>query len=482
MKKIALTTFLLLLTTLPLLSQEIFITEGEWKQTVPAVAWNGIHFQVAWSDNRYDDWRYYGVHVSEDGVVGDEKILVGPSSRIYQNTQMCSNGEDFLLSWSRYQTTGCPSYIYGQIIDSSGCTTTNYFQIDLSNHGIISENQKVCSTGSEYICVWTQGSFPFFKPVGQRIGSDGTLINSNIEIETIINTYSNPDIAFDGTHYLCVWNTIINGSISLRGRLLTPEGVFFGNELDITLSDNAQQCAAMAYADSTFLVVWEEFSFAINMSHIFGQFISRQCSLIGEAFLISINSNLTERNPRVCSTGNSYLVTWQQDNPDNSKNLYAQKLDLNGEPVGELYEILSDYQQVALQYNTCASLHKYFVVWEEVQDVVSSYIKGYLIDNLPVSVEEVEQELEMNILVYPNPVTDQSIIQYYLDEPMELHFTVYDIKGRTLVEKDFKKTSLGNIKISMYNFFRNKKNGIYLLQFKNNVINKTMKLVIVNAF
>ncbi len=170
MKKI-ITIFIVLIlsNTFPLFAQEFLISDGEWEHSVPAVACNGTNFQVVWSDNRFDDWRYYGVQVEYDGTVGDEHIIVGPSSNIYQSTELCSNGSDFMMVWSRYQTTGCPSYIYGQMIESSGIPYGSYFRIDLSNPGIISNNPEVCSDGTDYITVWTQGSFPFFKPVCQAI-------------------------------------------------------------------------------------------------------------------------------------------------------------------------------------------------------------------------------------------------------------------------------------------------------------------------
>lgn len=478
MKKIiAIFIISILSASFQLLAQEILISGGEWVHSVPAVACNGTSFQVVWSDNRFDDWRYYGVQVEYDGTVGDEHIIVGPSSNIYQNTELCSNGSDFMMVWSRYQTTGCPSYIYGQLIETWGVPSGSYFRIDLSNPGIISKNPKVCANGTDYITVWTQGSFPFFKPVAQRIDLDGTLIGGNIEIEQAINTYSNPNIAFDGSHYLCVWNTIINGSISIRGRLLTPEGTFFGNKLDITSSDNAQQCVSIAYADSTFLVVWEEYSFFTNQSHIYGQFISRQCTLIGEDFLISGNSNVTERNPRISTTGNSYLVTWQQDNSDNSQNLYAQILDLNGEPAGEPYEIMSDYQQVVLQYNACASHDKYLIVWEEVQDSLSSYIKGFFIDDLPVSINDEAQECKMKVSIFPQPVCNTSVVRYTLKHSGDIRITIFNIKGQKIHESILLDQSVGDHVFKLSDMLDYMNAGIYFLIIKTENESKIEKLL-----
>jgi hypothetical protein len=430
-KIIVIFVILILSFNFTLFAKEFLISDGEWEHSVPAVACNGTSFQVVWSDNRFDDWRYYGVQVEYNGTVGDEQILVGPSSNIYQNTELCSNGSDFLMVWSRYQTTGCPSYIYGQLIESSGIPYGSYFRVDLSNPGIISNNPKVCSDGTDYICVWTQGSFPFFKPVCQLIEPDGTFINTNLDIDAAINTYSNPCIAFDGSHYLCVWNNVLDGSICIKGRLLTPDGVVFGDALQITSPVNEQLFSALAYGGSEYLVVWEEYSFSTNQSHIYGQFISTDCVLTSNTFNISGTGFSSERNPKIISTGHSYLVTWQQDNTDRTLSLCGQLLNLDGNLIGNVINILSDYQELLIHYTICNSDNKYFVLWEEDQGADYSCIKGIFIDDIPVSIDD-NHETSSTITISPNPARNSINIRFTNPETQDIALELYNIRGQKI--------------------------------------------------
>ncbi len=475
MKKIIVILFILTVSVaFPLHPQKILISDGAWKHSAPAVAYNESKFQVVWSDNRYNDWRYYGTQIECDGTVGDEYIMVGPSTNIYQETEMCSNGNEFMMVWFRYQTTGCPSYIYGQLIESSGVPSGSYFRIDLSNYGIVSVNPKICSDGTDFICVWTQGSFPFFKPVGQLIESDGTFINENFNIDDQINTYSNPCIAFDGVHYLCVWNTVIDGSICIKGSLLTPDGVLFGNELQITSSTNQLNNAAIVFGGSEYLIVWEEYSFSTNLSRIYGQFISTDCSLISNPFLISGSGEISARNPKISSTGHSYLVTWQQDNADGTHNLRGQLLDLCGTLYGDVFDIIVDYQELVIHYSACNSENKYFVVWEEEQADQVSFIKGLFIEDIPVSTDS-HHEFHKGFIISPNPSHKSFNIRFNISEPQKVILEMYNIIGQkidTLYE--------GFVSNGRHELFyeTNVSSGIYFIKMQTESEIRSDKLII----
>ena len=267
---------------------------------------------------------------------------------------------------------------------------------------------------------------------------------------------------------------MIDGSISLKGRLITPDGVLFGDELQITSPANEQLFSALAYGGSEYLVVWEEYSFSTNQSHIYGQFISTDCVLASNVFNISGTGDRSERNPKICSTGHSYLVTWQQDNTDGSISLCAQLLDLEGNLVGNVIEILSDYQELLIHYNICNSDNNYFVVWEEDQGIGYPFIKGIFIDDIPVSTDD-NHETGSGITISPNPARKSISIRFNIPETQNIALELYNIKGQKLssLYKGFVSSGVHELK-----FETDIPSGIYFISMESSQETRFEKVLI----
>ncbi len=85
---------------------------------------------------------------------------------------------------------------------------------------------------------------------------------------------------------------------------------------------------------------------------------------------------------------------------------------------------------------------------------------------------------QFNVRCYPNPITNQTTIEFYLPDDGLISLSVYDITGKqleTICQKEFQK---GNHK-----FKWNAKDligGLYFLKLEANGIKETKKLLIIN--
>ncbi len=91
---------------------------------------------------------------------------------------------------------------------------------------------------------------------------------------------------------------------------------------------------------------------------------------------------------------------------------------------------------------------------------------------LPDAVEDLPEENPFKI--YPNPVSDLSNIEFYLDKPEKIDFRIYDITGREL-EKKLIEGNAGENRI--LHDFSEYKPAIYLYKFEGESRKKAGKIV-----
>jgi len=86
------------------------------------------------------------------------------------------------------------------------------------------------------------------------------------------------------------------------------------------------------------------------------------------------------------------------------------------------------------------------------------------------------------LIVYPNPVNQDTYIEFYNNESQNISISIYDILGKEIIKQDeYFEKGLQRIKLFKQNFDANNlKSGNYLLKlkFKNKIINK--KIVLIN--
>ncbi|HXG47448.1 MAG TPA: hypothetical protein VNO52_07485, partial [Methylomirabilota bacterium] len=140
-----------------------------------------------------------------------------------------------------------------------------------------------------------------------------------------------PAVASDGANYLVVWtfqrdatttNDIYAARIGSTGALLDPFGIA------IATATNAQANPAVAFANGTFLVVWENGSG--NQSDIHGARLSAGGVLLNTNPIVISAATGSQTKPAVAASGGTFLVVWE-DTRNVGQDIFGARVSAGGE-------------------------------------------------------------------------------------------------------------------------------------------------------
>jgi len=188
-------------------------SHGSVKQTLapPGVAYGSEKFLVVWNDDRNGTFNIYGRLVSPDGSLGSEFALA-PGLAKQMEPAVAFDGNNYLVVWEHQTSTGPEQWdVYGAFVSPAGAVGS-VFQIN-------------------------QTSSPSYNPLS---------------------------VAFDGNHYLVVWNRDIGAGYpsqavwDIYARFVTPDGATPGDEFAVTTAAGGQIMPQLAFGQGNYLILWSD--------------------------------------------------------------------------------------------------------------------------------------------------------------------------------------------------------------------------------
>ena len=225
---------------------------------------------------------------------------------IQNDPAICFDGENYLLAWSD-EKNGVPNIFYttvtrvtpqGVVLDTGVCVSTG--------SGVSEYRPNIACDGERCLVVWYKSSTGIF---GRFVNHEGEPEDNVI---TIATGYSGgPNLAFDGTNYLVVWFVGTYPDLEIYGRLISQQGTFVGDIINIALGNGCHRWADVRFDGTNYLVVWQT---GDNNSGqiIYGQFVDTNGLLIGDSFRISDNTNNRRWWPSLAVSDSNFIVTWGQ--------------------------------------------------------------------------------------------------------------------------------------------------------------------------
>jgi phosphoribosylformylglycinamidine (FGAM) synthase PurS component len=258
----------------------ILISAATNRQMFPAVAFGGTNYLVVWQDVRSDSSHdIYGARVSVEGEVLDpEGIAITVAANRQGWPAVASDGTNCLVVWNDRRSGS--EDIYGARVSAEG----EVLDPEGMNISVAPDDQYGCKVefgGGNYLVVWYDyrlGTLPHI--FGARVSADGEVLDpEGIAIMIARRGEMSPDVAFDGTNFFVVWqdwrygtSDIFGAGVSTEGTVLDPDGVA------ITISSGDQLVPAVAFDGTHYLVVWESKWWVIP--DIYGARVTTQRQLV----------------------------------------------------------------------------------------------------------------------------------------------------------------------------------------------------------
>jgi hypothetical protein len=245
-------------------------------QAAPAAGFDGTNHLVVWSDARGGTGQdLYGARVTKAGVVlGSAPIVISAASGDQVAAAVAFDGTNYLVVWQ----------------DSRGSTGRDIY--------------------------------------GARVSPDGTVLDpGGIPISTALEHQVEPDVSFDGTSYLVVWEDRRGGFGDVRGARVSPEGSVLASDLVVSGASLHQTQPAVACATGACLVAWRDGR--AGAPDVYGARVAGTSVFDPEGLPIS-RAGSSQGRPAIASDGTGYLVVWN-DTRSGTGDVYGTRVSASGE-------------------------------------------------------------------------------------------------------------------------------------------------------
>jgi hypothetical protein len=332
------------------------------------------YFIIAWTDYRIGNYDIYYRRYDASGNPLSASIQVNDDGGNQNQTgpQIVVNpNDDFWLAWS--DARNFDTDVYVQHYNSSGSAIGNNFKI---NDDIASSEQRVSMIAIDgkgnFFTIWEDERNGNIDIYGQRIDSLGNPVASNIRVNddagSVYQFYSTVAAGFAG-NFLTAWTDGRNESYDIYCQRFDAAGNRINNNIKVNDDlNNAHQWYPWASSDSAgnSVIVWMD-TRDDNYYDIFGQRYDYNGNPLGANFKVNDFEVGYQAYGSVAQnrTGN-FVVTWMDDR-DGNFNIYAQRYDGNGIPIGNNFRVDDDIGTSSQGYPAVAidPLGNFVIVWED---------------------------------------------------------------------------------------------------------------------
>jgi hypothetical protein len=264
--------------------------------------------------------------------LGTDAPVSSPAAWNQKEAAVAFGGGVYLVVWEDGRENGAEVYgarvaLDGTLLDPTGFRISGATQFD--------GKPAVCFGGSSFFVVWESayGSWPEWQTAdiyGARVSPTGTVLDYPIWITLASGNQANPDVAFNGTDYLVVWDdtrddpTITANADVYAARVTTAGVLRDASGFAVSRATSNQLKPRIAFDGTSCLVVWRDHrnepessgggSGYYTKGDVYGARVQRRGSglkLLDASGVAIATGAGAQAEARVAFGGGTYLVAWQ---------------------------------------------------------------------------------------------------------------------------------------------------------------------------
>lgn len=238
----------------------------------PSVSWDGTNYVVALAGS--SDLEIHRISPAGVDLDAPGGITVNLASLPTSGPAVASGAGNSLIAYSRYDSVTSQHFMYGVLLDQNGrVISSGEFPIaaDLATHWF----PQVSFDGTNYLVVWQQlpssGADQSLAHInGARVTPAGAVLDSpSIAISSTPQGQYSPVVAFDGTNYFVAWQDARRGQVQygmydIYGTRVTPAGAVLDTSGIAVDAGGTQRRSyqSIAYTGSEYLIAWSDYAYA----------------------------------------------------------------------------------------------------------------------------------------------------------------------------------------------------------------------------
>jgi hypothetical protein len=306
----------------------------------------------------------------------------GPAADEQQFPDVAFDGTNHLVVWGDYRSGGYRPDIFAARVDTSG-TVLDSVGILICAAQDIQNKPAVAFDGTHYLVVWEdRRNGSDYDIYAARVDTAGVVLDpGGIAISTATDDQESPAIAFDGSRYFVVWQDQRSGAQRdiYGARVDTSAAVIDAAGVAICTVTGSRAFPAVVFNGTDYFVVWGDGRGATG--DVYGTRVDTSATVLdGDGIAISTASN-NQHTPSVSFDGTYHLVAWEDfrsGSPTNA-DIYAARVDAAGvvrDPAGIVIDLVgNDNSAVDVAFDGT----NYLVTWHDRFSSLSN-IEGARID------------------------------------------------------------------------------------------------------
>jgi hypothetical protein len=353
---------------------------GKVEQFSPDIAVDGSgNFVITWTDERNGNRDIYAQRYNSSGTPVDSNFRVNDDAgTTYQGvpaTAMDASG-NFVITWMDYRN-GSRSDIYAQRYDFSGNPLGSNFKVNDDVGDDYQMDPAIAMDGSgSFIITWQDDRTHAFDIYAQRYNSSGTPQGSNFKVNDDVGYTSQtcPAIAMDALgNFVITWEDGRNGNSDIYAQKYNFSGTPLGSNFEVNddRGPTDQGCPAIALDGSfNFVITWVDYrsgSYPYNPD-IYAQRYDSIGTPLGFNFKVNdaTGTALLGFPAIAMDVFGNFVITWK-DERNGDPDIYAQRYDFSGNPLGSNFKVNDDAGPCDQRYPVIAidGSGNFVITWED---------------------------------------------------------------------------------------------------------------------
>jgi hypothetical protein len=332
-----------------LLGELIVVSAGRKGQEAPSLAHNTTRneYLVIWQDYRSgSDYDIYSRRVSASGERIGQEVAIHTAGSINGRPAAAFNPHDeqYLVAWQLIPTQTSGYDIYARLIGGDGSPSGAAFLISRDTNTIGEGVPEVAYNphANEYLILWHAFTDGLWRIWGQRVSAAGQLLGRNFQVSSSPGDAQAPQLSYNTSRneYAAVWQDFRNQRIDVYGQRLNAGGERLGGNFSVsTAAGNKGRCdIAYGAQRDAFVVVWGDTR--SEGQDIYAQRLDASGGPVGSNFPIAATEQ-NELAPSIAydAISQEYVVVWLEYHQATDYDLYGRRVSADGTLAGSSFPV-----------------------------------------------------------------------------------------------------------------------------------------------
>ncbi len=243
-------------------------------------------------------------------------------------------------------------------------------------------------SAANFVVVWADGGFIF----GQRFDSSSAPLGSEFRVDTSTSAFAeSPSVSRNVSGFVVVWDNRDGSNQGVFGRRFDSSGTPFA-EFRVntyTTTNQSQQAVSLDPDTGGFVVVWKDSK--DGSSDVYAQRYDVSGVPLGPNFRVNTYTTAFQGSPSVAfSRFSSFVIVWEGQSGSDSSSIFAQRYLPSGAPVDSEFRVNTTTSGIQTTASVAIdAVQRFVVAWQDHSTDPNGDIRAqrFLADGTPAGTD-----------------------------------------------------------------------------------------------